>query len=447
MFFKRLKSIFDSHHVSEQVLREPLRIKVLVMAFDDDCPENSGKILAQYLSGVDFFEVQYCENQVTENFTRLNGQNFFDFIEDGKQILHKAKADILVRGLRTEDKICLSFQTIRQYDKRSFPFFSLSNNLYLPLPYLQEHILPEAMLSLIKAMITAMAEVKTSEVRNEKLKEIIAEINRQRSPRGLSLFYMPYFLNVLSLIYLQASAETLKLNDVKMISMLLENARKYQSATKDMLLLGNIYANFGQLYQCAAKKLNRHKYIFYKNAAECCRYAQKYFNRYTYPYDFGMLAYRLSQIYYGYWKQSSDIQALRDAVFHLREAEKIFTGAVFPYFWAEIQGDLGLYLSLLGLFSANDEISMLAVDNYKKWQQVYVKEEYPLEWAKAEASIGNIFYNSGKKHNDEEYLEESIKYYDRAAEIYENGKLGAELKQMQICVAKADEYIMQLNRK
>ena len=31
--------------------------------------------------------------------------------------------------------------------------------------------------------------------------------------------------------------------------------------------------------------------------------------------------------------------------------------------------------------------------------------------------------------------------------IYENGRLSAELKQMQICMTKADEYIMQLNRK
>ena len=85
--------------------------------------------------------------------------------------------------------------------------------------------------------------------------------------------------------------------------------------------------------------------------------------------------------------------------------------------------------------------------NYKNRQKVYIKEQKPLEWAKAEESIGNIFYNSGKKHDDEEYLEEAIKYYMRAAEIYENGKMSVELKQMQICIAKADEYIMQLNRK
>ena len=239
----------------------------------------------------------------------------------------------------------------------------------------------------------------------------------------------------------------LKLQDVKIISDLLATARKYQPVTKDVLLAGNIYANLGQVYQAAAENLAHHKYIFYKNAADCYRYAQKCFNRHSYPYDFGMLSYRLSKVYYGYWKQSSDVQALRDAVFHLREAEKIFTSVSMPYFWAAIQGNLGLYLSLLGLFSGNDEISMLAVDNYKNRQKIYTKEQWPLEWARAEESIGNIFYNSGKKHDDEEYLEEAIKYYAEAADIYENGRLSAELKQMQICMAKADEYIMQLNRK
>ena len=118
---------------------------------------------------------------------------------------------------------------------------------------------------------------------------------------------------------------------------MLATARKYQPVTKDVLLAGNIYANLGQVYQAAAENLAHHKYIFYKNAADCYRYAQKCFNRHSYPYDFGMLSYRLSKVYCGYWKQSSDVQALRDAVFHLREAEKIFNPS-------EVTGEMKNYV-------------------------------------------------------------------------------------------------------
>ncbi len=447
MMLSHLKSLFGSSSSTADLASEDLRIKLVVASFEDECLENSGKILAQFLATQNFLDVIYYETAASGALFYQDGRNFFDFFDGGKQILDKTKANVLIRGFCQDDKICLSFQAPRQYDKLNLPVILPLNRLYLPLRYFQEKNMPASLSALISGIVVALAKVENAALQMNVLEKIVADISKQRSPEGLNLSCMPYILNALSLVYLQAVAENLKMSDVKTISALLENARKYQPATKDILLCGNIYANLGQLYQCAAEKLNHHKYTFYKNAAVCCRYAQKYFNRYSYPYDFGFLSYRLSQIYYGYWKQSSDIQALRDAVFHLREAEKIFTVAIFPYFWAEIQGNLGLYLSLLGLFSGNDEISMLAVDNYKKRQKIYMKEKSPQEWAKAEANIGNVFYNSGKKHDDEEYLEEAIKYYNRAAEIYENGKMSAELKQMQICMAKTDEYIMRLNRK
>lgn len=446
MFFTGLKNLFNSSAL-EVAVPEKRRIKVVVAAFADDCPENSGKILAQYLSGLDFLAVKYYENPLGRDFVNLNSRNFFDFIDLGRQIINVTEADVLIWGNREQDRIRLNFQILRQYEKQDLPFFSLLNNLYLPLSYLQERNFPISMQFLIGGVIVAVADLKNHREQKEKLAEILDKIGREHSPRGLEVFYMPYILNILALIYLCSKAEELKLSDVKIVSDLWAKAYKSLSAGKDLLLSGNIYAGLGQLYQLAAENLQRNKYIFYKNAAECYRYAQKCFSRHSYPYDFGILSYLLSKVYYGYWKQSSDVQALRDSVFHLREAEKFFSKASFSYFWADIQGDLGLYLSLLGLFGRNDEISMLAVENYKNRQRIYTREQWPLEWAKAEESIGNIFYNSGKRFDDEEYLEEAIKYYAEAADIYENNRLSTELKQTQICIAKADEHIMQLNRK
>ncbi len=430
--------IFKSEEkVSEQNDIEP--VKVVVVDFDDGSQEKSGRFLESLLAEKSFLEVSFYDEGFDKTFLNLQGKNFFDFYDTGKQILKKTKADVLIWGWKKDEKLRLNLQVLKQYEKKSLLSVSLLDGLYLPFDYFKEGTLPEVMVDLICAMILA-----ATDSRADVLSELVDKIAKKGSPAGLSVEYMPYVLNTISLVYLHAKFDKLQLSDVNIISSMLENAHNTAERIKDGLLMGSIYANFAQLYQAAAEKFAKHKYTFYRNAAECCRRAQKYFNRYSYPYDFGLLSYRLSKLYFGYWKQVSDIQALRDAVFHLREAEKIFTNATFPYFWAKIEGDLGFYLSMLGLFSHSDEISMLAVENYKKRQKVYTKDLWPLKWAKAEEDIGNIFYNSGKQLEDEKYLEEAIKYYETAAEIYENHKMSTELKQMQVCIAKSDEHIKRI---
>lgn len=437
-------NVFKHQEETAESQTEDFRLKAVVVAFEDNCPENSGKILTNFLAAQTWFDVEYYDDIPDKTFLNMDSRNFFDFVDTGKRILKKTKADVLVWGFRSDNDIRLNFQTPQQYEKHVPPVFALTNCLYLPLNYFQEKRLPAAVTHLICGAIVSAAETQQSSFKTDKLKEISNLISSDTSPRDLPVRHMPYILNFLALIYLHAKADELSAADIKIIANMLNSAKKEQTTAKDFILAGNIYANLGQLYQLAAEKITDHQYAFCRHAVECCRYAQKYFTRYTYPYDFGFLAYRISRLYYKYWKQVSDIQALRDAVFHLRDAEKIFSKIAFPYFWAIIQGDLGFYLSMLGLFSKSDEISMLAVDNYKKRQQVYAKDLWPQDWAKSEESIGNIYYNMGKQFDDEVYLEESIKYFQSAADVYENRKLSSELKQMKICVAKAEEYIMQL---
>ena len=76
MFFK---SLFKSQPVTNPAQNETLKIKVAVAAFEDDCPENSGKLLAQCLSGKDFLDVTYYESPADNVFANLNSRNFFDF--------------------------------------------------------------------------------------------------------------------------------------------------------------------------------------------------------------------------------------------------------------------------------------------------------------------------------------------------------------------------------
>ena len=416
-------------------------IKVVVAAFEDDCAENSGQYLYELLANNSLFECGFYDDAADKSFLNLQGRNFFDFYDAGQKILKQTKADVLIWGFRKDDKIRLNFQTERQYERAEL---SLLDELCLPLSFFQDKTLPAQLFDLICAVAVMAAEVKNAAAKQAVLQNLVDKISKEKSPKGLGIEYMPYILNMLALIYLQSRSDSLNISDVKAVSGMLDNAHKYVAQIGDALFAGSVYANYGKLYQYAAENFNQHQYVFLKNAIENNRRAQKCFNRYAYPYDFGLLAYRNSQLYFAYWRQISDVQALRDAVFNLREAEKIFSMAAFPYFWALIQDKLGFYLSLLGLFSHSDEISMLAVENYKNRQKVFAKEIWPLKWAKTQENIGNIFYNTGKWLKDESYLEESIKYYEDAAEIYENYKKSDELRQMQICVTKADEYIKQL---
>jgi len=114
-------------------------------------------------------------------------------------------------------------------------------------------------------------------------------------------------------------------------------------------------------------------------------------------------------------------------VFFLREAEKTYTQISFPELWSKIEGYLGFSLSLLGLFSKSDDISMLAIKSYKNKQQVYRRELYPVLWAKIQENIANVYYNIGKNSKDAHAYSEAIDYYKSALKVYENKKMHEEI--------------------
>jgi len=428
-------------------VRTIMPLKIAVASFEDDCPVNSGQLLADFLNQDPLCQTLFYDEPLDKSFLNLQSRNFFDFIDNGKNILKKTKADILIWGCREKDKIRLHFQTLRLYEKFEKPSFSLLECLYIPLEYLQEGNMPAAISDLIMGAVAAACDVWPQDFKREHLKERISKINQAGVPQGLSLDYMPGFLNMLGLLYLYAHAPALTSETTELITKFFAGAFQKMQSQRNHPLYANILVNWGQLYYLASESGIKNSYAACRRAIECLQAAKKHFNRYTYPYDFGHLALRLSKLSFYYWKQTSDIQALRDAVFHLREAEKVFSRMTFPQIWAAIQQDLGFYLSLTGMFSRNSDIAMLAVDNYKNFQKICTKEIRPLEWAKAEESIGNIFYNCGKQHNDEEYLEEAVKYYQSAADVYEEYKNMAACHQMQLCIQKADDYIMQQQKK
>ena len=417
-------------------------IKLTVVAFEDDCLNNSGKILAQFLEKNPHFEVCYYDDVFDKKFLDLQSRNFFDFIDTGKQILKKTKSEILIWGHREQNNLRLNFQTSDQYEKFKIPFFSLLNSLYLPIDYFQERTLSASVLNLIVAIIF-MVSNKPEYMKI--LRETVENINSTNPPKDLDIKYMPYILNLLALTYLTAVKDNLKKQDIKIVSSILKSALTYLKTENKSVLIGLIYTNFGQIYQLAADLNIDDKYINCKFATDFYNLALKYFPRYTYPYDFGHTAYQLSKLYFDYWRYSADIQFLRNAVFQLREAQKVFTQITFPYFWATIQKDLGQYLSMIAIFSRNKEILTIAIDAYKNYQKVYNSDVYPIEWAEVQENIGNILFECGKIYNDEEYFDDAMEYYVESLDVYEKHNIAKGKKRVEVCLAKIDENIFRIS--
>lgn len=248
-------------------------------------------------------------------------------------------------------------------------------------------------------------------------------------------------MNILGIIYLSYAYNRGDDKDYKIVKNLFETALKHQDLIKNPVHLGCIYNHLGQLYDSAGQHTSRRSDSYLKNAIHYYRLAQKYLSKYNYPYDYGCISYKLSGLFFNYWRQKEDIQALRDAVFQLREAEKIYTYALFPEFWANIQGDLAHMLALLGNFSRSEDISELAIACYKNRQKVITERRDPLAWAQIQESIGEIYYRLGKNSSDRALLEEALEYFHDALYIFENMELTEDAKKLTASIAKTGQAL------
>ena len=64
----------------------------------------------------------------------------------------------------------------------------------------------------------------------------------------------------------------------------------------------------------------------------------------------------------------------------------------------------------------------LAIISYKNQQKVFEQYTHPLEWAKVQEDIGNIYYLLGKQDEDENLMLEARNYYLSALDIYDELK-------------------------
>lgn len=389
------------------------------------------------------FEVAIVKDDFPKGFLQFQGRNFFEFIDKGNKVLRQTHSDIVIWGYEEYGKIRLNFQTPNQYNIPNEPNFSLLDSLFLPLNYFTDaKNFPPAIAMIVAGIIVAGTTPVTNlqkKYQAQILSDIIKKLAEDSSPKDISREFMPYIMNMLGKLYLINNLKSLQASDVKVISDLFENSLKNKQYMRLPIYYGIIYANMGQLYEQAyAAEQKNSQYL--RLGISYYQSAQRSMGR-NFQYDFGNIAYHLGLMYFEFWKYSADLQALRDAVFHLREAEKIYVSSQFPRTWCHIEGLLGNYLTSLGMHTDSAEIMQMAIEAYKKQQTLYALKDYPMQWAQLQEKIGNIFYLLGKSKEDENLLKEAKNYFDSAISVYKEMKMNDKVAEAKRNLDRVHNYI------
>lgn len=445
LFKKEKRTDLSEHHINVQINAQ--KFKIIVTEFLDNVDPDSGEKIARMLQSKEGVSVHYFNQPFDKAFLSFNNRELFDWIDKGQDIADKSEAYVIVWGYREGDKIRLNFQSPNQHESNRRIFISLIDSLYIPAEYITEQeAIPETTIDLIYGAILSTISINNEFAAYRKflLRKIIDKLIHDEVTKTLAFDYTPYIMNFLGLIYLSYAYESKDNKDFKVIKNLFETAIKHQNMISNQTQLGCIYFHLGQLYDAATNNIEKNSASYFRGAVEYYVQAQRYLSKYNYPYEYGTICYRLSNLYFGYWIQKSDSQALRDAVFQLREAEKIYTYALFPEFWANIQANLGHMLSILGSLSNSIEISELAIASYKNKQKVTTEEKYPISWARTQNEIGDVYYKIGKSKENVDLLEEALEYFHDALYVFENARNWSEVKKTSVCIAKTNQTIGQL---
>lgn len=423
-----------------------INFKVVVVEFADNVEGNCGELVTAFLQSCEGLSVSYFNEPFNKTFLNFESRTLFDLVDKGQDILEKTGADVLVWGYRENDKIRLNFQTSAQYGTEINSVVSLLDCLYFPAALFEQSgiVFPSSLVTLLYGAIVSALNFSNKSAQIQKrylLKKIVDRLSADNSAKALSIEYLPYVMNFLGIIYMSSCSHIESEKDFKIVKGLLETALKHQDLINSPIHLGCIYNHLGQLYDYASTGALKRLSSYYRNAISNYRLAQKYWGKYNYPYDYGLISYRLSELYYNYWKQKEELQALRDSVFQLRESERIFTYALFPEFWADIEGRLGYLLSVLSSLTASDEIAELAIAAYKNRQKIITEKRDPLLWAQIQEKIGEIYYRIGKNESDKDALEESLEYYHDALYVFENMSLREDSQRLTASIAKTNQVL------
>lgn len=306
--------------------------KIVVVEFSDNVESNSGETITRLLNEKEGISASYYDAPFPKTFLNLESRTLFDLIDRGQALLDRTRADVLVWGYREGDKIRLNFQTEQQYENEDCAFVSLLDSLYVPAEtFGSGNHLPYAVGNLIYGAVVSSLNAFSKEKKIQKrylLKKIISQLSKDDSAKSLSIDYLPYIMNFLGIIYLSYCYDNHQEKDFKIVKNLFDTALKHQDLIKNPIHLGCIYYHLGQLYDTATQNMLRRPTSYYRDAITFYRQAQKHLSKYNYPYDYGYISYKLSLLFFNYWKQKTIFRLCATLFFNSAKPKKFI---LMPY--------------------------------------------------------------------------------------------------------------------
>ncbi len=396
--------------------------KVLVVEFVDGVEFERGKNLAVNLMNKDGLEVIYYDEPLAKPNLKFQQNNINDIRERGQLLLEEENADVVIWGMKFEDKVQLIFQSDYNQDGDE-NVISVLDRLVIPSRMFDSvEDFPKDILDIIYGAIVATPKVLDGEHRQRKeelLKSAIRKIAKSKRNEAIPVDCMSSIMMMLGIVYHSFVSNNDNLKELSYAKDMLYSVVKNKTFIKNEIDLAQLYYHIGAIYNKELLLSTDEVGDKYRKSIEFYRLSLEYYDRNIVSFEYGLILCKMANLLYKYWKVKQDSQLIRDAISYYREAEDLFGHAQYPIIWANIQGRLAELLDVLGARMKSDKISNLAIDCYRNEQSIKSESRYPNLWADIQNNIGLILFRNAKITGTVEKIQEAEECFKDALYVFE----------------------------
>jgi CRP-like cAMP-binding protein/tetratricopeptide (TPR) repeat protein len=155
-----------------------------------------------------------------------------------------------------------------------------------------------------------------------------------------------------------------------------------------------------------------------EKAIESLREALEIFTREEFPWEWASLQHRLGAALYKLDLIDGDLDILKEAVAAFQAALGVFSRTEAPNRWADVKNSLGQALQIWGDLARSPELFERAVQCCHEALSVRTREGTPLAWAATQNNLGSALFMLGRQTEDTLHIEAAAEAFGRALDIY-----------------------------
>ena len=413
--------------------------KVLVVEFIDAVEYERGRNLAVNLMNKEGIEVIYYDEPITKPRLRFSQENINDIREKGQLLIEEENADVIVWGLRFEDKIQLIFQSDYNQDNNK-SIVSILDRLTFPANLFDNaENFQKDIIDIIYGAIIATPRVDDEDHKYRKLElleKVIKDLSQSSRSSRISIDCMSNIMMMLGIVYHSFVSRNEDIKELNYAKEIFYSVIKNKSFIKNKIDLAQLYYHIASIYDKEIDLVEDNVAKKYQKAIEYYRLCLDQYDKNLMGFEYGQIVCKMADLLYKYWKIKEDNQLIRDAISYYREAEDLFSHAQYPIIWANIQGKLAMLLDVLGARMRSDKISNLAIDCYRNEQSIKSETRAPDMWASIQNNIGLILFRNAKLSGLVEKIQEAEECFKDALYVFEQSKNEEGIRQTERNLAK-----------